>query len=48
MAKRVAKEMSLEEFDDCCKWEQRGTADPQAEAAASFQGLLDNLADVSS
>jgi hypothetical protein len=28
--------------------EQRAGADPQAEAAASFQGLLDNIADVSS
>jgi hypothetical protein len=27
-------------------WEQRGDADPQAEAAGSFQGLLDGLGDV--
>jgi hypothetical protein len=29
-------------------WEQRGDADPQAEAAASFQGLLDGLTDTPS
>jgi hypothetical protein len=29
-------------------WEQRGDADPQAEASASFQGLLDGLSDVAS
>lgn len=29
-------------------WEQRGDHDPQAEASASFQGLLDNLGDVAS
>jgi hypothetical protein len=27
-------------------WEQRGDADPQAEASTSFQGLLDGLTDV--
>jgi hypothetical protein len=27
-------------------WEQRGDTDPQAEAAGSFQGLLDGLGDV--
>ena len=27
-------------------WEQRGDADPQAEAVANFPGLLDGLADV--
>jgi hypothetical protein len=27
-------------------WEQRGDADPQAEAAAAFPGLLDGLSDV--
>ena len=29
-------------------WEQRGDADPQAEAAAAFPGLLDGLGDVPS
>ncbi len=29
-------------------WEQRGNADPQAEAAAAFNGLLDGLGDVPS
>lgn len=29
-------------------WEQRGNADPQAEAAAAFPGLLDRLTDVAS
>lgn len=29
-------------------WEQRGEADPQADAVASFQGLLDSLADTPS
>ena len=29
-------------------WEQRGNADPQAEAAAAFPGLLDGLTDVPS
>ena len=27
-------------------WEQRGDADPQAEAAAAFSGLLDGLTDI--
>jgi hypothetical protein len=27
-------------------WEQRGDADPQAEAVAAFSGLLDDLTDV--
>lgn len=29
-------------------WEQRGDCDPQAQAAASFQGMLDTIADVAS
>jgi hypothetical protein len=29
-------------------WEQRGDADPQAEAAVAFQGLLDAITDVAS
>lgn len=29
-------------------WEQRGDADPQAEAGATFQGLLDSITDVAS
>ncbi len=29
-------------------WEQRGDADPQAEAAASFGALLDGLSDIAS
>jgi hypothetical protein len=29
-------------------WEQRGDADPQAQASATFQGLLDGLTDVAS
>jgi hypothetical protein len=29
-------------------WEQRGNADPQAEAAAAFGGLLDGLSDIAS
>lgn len=29
-------------------WEQRGDADPQAQASASFSGLLDGLSDVPS